>query len=149
MVLLTKLHPGFMSASVLCLHGGHQGLFQSKCRTMKLCGGIHLSHGSTKSFMLQEEVLNGCQCFQMISCTLYVVPKNRAPGLEQLWKKGEGSCNIFLSMYLPEQQRKSILITWVFYDVGRQEGDDPGLVESCQKDLGVASSQGWGKIRGS
>lgn len=27
------------------------------------------------------------------------VPENRAPGLEQLWKK-EGSCNIFLSIHL-------------------------------------------------
>lgn len=23
----------------------------------------------------------------MVSCALYVVPKNRAPGFEQLWKK--------------------------------------------------------------
>lgn len=37
--------------------------------------------------MLQEEVLNGCQCFQMVGCTLYVVLKNRAPGFEQLWEK--------------------------------------------------------------
>ena len=29
----------------------------------------------------------------MISCTLYVVPKNRTPGFEKLWKKGEGLPN--------------------------------------------------------
>jgi hypothetical protein len=54
-------------------------------------GGIHLGHGSAKSFMLQKEVLNGCQRFQMISGALYVVPKDRAPGLEQLWERGEAA----------------------------------------------------------
>lgn len=53
--------------------------------------------------------------------------------------------------YIPEQvpihkqQRKSILITWVFHDMGRRDRDDTGLVESCQRNLGVASNQGWGK----
>lgn len=64
--------------------------------------GIHLGHGSNKSFMVQEEVFNGCQCFQMVGRALYVLPENRAPGFQQLrGKRGGDGGNVSYSLVCP------------------------------------------------